>query len=267
MAISIVIPTHNRPKGVVRAVVSAKAALPKGGEIIVVDDRSRTPANEALSGHMGTETTVVDNPGPRGPAAARNAGAAHARHPILLFLDDDDQLLPGYGRQIVDVANSHPDVIYGSSSYIQKRTGHEDRQLPLPKHIAGIGKLDSTVPLRKKFVRATGLWVKRDVLLNLGGFDESMRFGEDGELCIRLAATGTMWFDSEPGLVVDDTDAKESEHLSRDYIPKAAVWYRQMLDKHGDLLKERDSKYRRTCHRRMWKFRIKTLLGLGRDRP
>ena len=55
---------------------SARAALPTGGEIIVVDDGSRIPAGAALAGHIGAETTVIDNPEQWGPSAARNAGEA-----------------------------------------------------------------------------------------------------------------------------------------------------------------------------------------------
>ncbi len=253
MPISIIIPTKNRPRSLVAAVKSARAAIPAGGEIIVVDDGSRFPAGEALAGHVGAETTVIDNLGQWGPSAARNAGLKRTSQPIVLFLDDDDLLIPDYCRRVLRIVRDHPDVTYGWTCFIQKRTGRRDRRLPRLKHIVRTGKLDSTVPLRHKFARATGLWVRRGVLFRLGGFDESMRFGEDGELCIRLVTTGNMWLEAEPGFIADDTDAREAELLPPKCSRQAFAWFRDMLDKHGDLLDEYDPWLERAYRRRMWK--------------
>ena len=96
MPISIIIPTKNRPRSLVAAVRSARAPIPAGGEIIVVDDGSRIPAREALAGHVGAETTVIDNLGQWGPSAARNAGLKRTSQPIVLFLDVDDLMISGY---------------------------------------------------------------------------------------------------------------------------------------------------------------------------
>ena len=257
MPISIIIPTKNRPGSLVAAVKSARAALPAGGEIIVVDDGSKIPAGEALAGHIGAETTVIDNLGQWGPSAARNAGLRQTIQPIVLFLDDDDLLISNYCRRVLRIARDHADVTYGWTSHIQKRTGRHDRQLPRPKHIVRTGKLDSTIPLRHKFARTTGQWVRRGVLFKLGGFNEAMRFGEDGELCIRLVTTGNMWLDAEPGFIADDTDAKEWEHLPQDSRQQAFGRFRYLLDKHDDLLEEYDPWLERAYRRRMWKHWLK----------
>ena len=253
MPISIIIPTKNRPRSLVAAVKSARAALPTGGEIVVVDDGSRIPASEALAGHIGAETTVIENLGQWGPSAARNAGLKRTSQPIVLFLDDDDLLVSNYCRRVLRVARDHPDVTYGWTSYIQKRTGRRERCLPQSRHIVRKGKLDSTIPLRHRFARATGLWVRRGVLFKLGGFDESLRFGEDDELCIRLVTTGNMWLEVEPGFIAEDSDTKESELLPRKCSQQAFAWFRDMLDKHGDLLEEYDPWLKRAYRRRMWK--------------
>ena len=236
---------------------SARAALPTGGEIIVVDDGSRIPAGAALAGHIGAETTVIDNPEQWGPSAARNAGLRRTNQPIVLFLDDDDLLFSNYCRRVLRIARDHPDVTYGWTSCIQRRTGRKDRQLPRLKHIVCTGKLDSTVRLRHRFARASGLWVRRGVLFKLGGFNEAMRFGEDSELCIRLVTTGNAWLEAEPGFIADDTDAREAELLPRKCSQQAFDWFRDMLDKHGDLLEEYDPWLERAYRRRMWKHWLK----------
>ena len=236
---------------------SARAALPAGGEIIVVDDGSKIPAGEALAGHVGVETTVIDNPGPWGPSAARNSGLMRTSQPVVLFLDDDDLLVSNYCRRVLHIARDHPDVTYGWASCIQKRTGRRERLMPQSRHIVRTGKLDSTIPLRHRFARATGLWVRRGVLFRIGGFDECMRFGEDSELCIGLVTTGNAWFDVQPGFIADDTDAREAVHFPRNCSQQAFDWFRDMLDRHGDILEEHDPWLERAYRRRMLKHWLK----------
>ena len=46
--LSVVIPTHNRPELLRRAVASVLVALPEGAEILVVDDASDLRADQVL---------------------------------------------------------------------------------------------------------------------------------------------------------------------------------------------------------------------------
>ena len=72
---SIVIPTHNRPDFLVRAIGSALAQTLPDVEVIVVDDGSQPPA-VAPTDHRVRLIRLDEN---RGNAAARNAGLATAR--------------------------------------------------------------------------------------------------------------------------------------------------------------------------------------------
>ena len=92
LPISIVVPTYNRAHLVGRALRSALGECEPGDEIIVVDDASTD----------GTDRVVREFPGVRyepivhgGAGRARNAGVALARHPLVAFLDSDDEFLPG----------------------------------------------------------------------------------------------------------------------------------------------------------------------------
>src|SRR4029078_7896567 len=72
--------------------------------VVVVDDGSTdgTAASiETLGDHRGR---VVQRQTPRGPAAARNAGAASARADWIAFLDDDDLWSPRKLRAQLDAA-------------------------------------------------------------------------------------------------------------------------------------------------------------------
>jgi GT2 family glycosyltransferase len=92
LRLSVVVPFHRDP-GQLRqclvAVQAAGAALPAGvevAEVIVAADGARDdPAGEARE----TGATVLFLAGPRGPAVARNRGAAIATGDLLVFVDTD----------------------------------------------------------------------------------------------------------------------------------------------------------------------------------
>lgn len=95
--VSVVIPTHDRPAFLGRAIAScaaqAQSALGLRVEVVVIDDGSAPPAripetSEAAVHALRFETN-------RGRNAARNAGLDAASGRYVLFLDDDDALEPG----------------------------------------------------------------------------------------------------------------------------------------------------------------------------
>jgi glycosyltransferase involved in cell wall biosynthesis len=99
-AVSVVIPTFNRPSLTERAVRSALAQTVAPREIVIVDDASHEPFNWAggafSSGAGGaTEIRVVRLDANRGAAGARQAGIDATRGDLVAFLDSDDQWAAG----------------------------------------------------------------------------------------------------------------------------------------------------------------------------
>jgi glycosyltransferase involved in cell wall biosynthesis len=90
---SVVIPTHNRPDLVARAIrsVLAQTVLPR--EIIVIDDASQPPLT-LPEGLWDDRLRVIRHETSIGGAAARNTGLREAPTSIVAFLDDDDEWLP-----------------------------------------------------------------------------------------------------------------------------------------------------------------------------
>jgi glycosyltransferase involved in cell wall biosynthesis len=120
--VSVVIPVFNGAATVGRAIASALAqrsdsdsaacgadanqALANQIEVIVVNDGSTDATAEILTG-FGARIRVIDQPN-RGPAAARNAGAAAARGEYLAFLDADDAWLPQKLAATVPLLDRNP---------------------------------------------------------------------------------------------------------------------------------------------------------------
>jgi GT2 family glycosyltransferase len=85
---SVVVPTHDRPRQLAACLAAlARQDYPSGRfEVIVVDDGSAVPPEEALPAHGVFQFLRQAQ---AGPAAARNRGAAAAGGEYLAFTDDD----------------------------------------------------------------------------------------------------------------------------------------------------------------------------------
>ena len=172
----------------VTIVVPAFNALPTiapGGNVIVVDDGSDPPLSPG-SEQRGVRLSVN-----RGPAAARNAGLAEVTTPLVAFVDTDVDLdsdwLQPLLRHFTDprVALGAPRVVSSADS------------TPLAEYEALRSPLDladqpgrNAAGTRISYVPAAALVVRTDALRGIGGFDESLRTGEDVDMVWRLVAAG-----------------------------------------------------------------------------
>src|SRR5262252_6807664 len=91
-SISVIIPTHNRPHLLPRAVESARFAC-TDVEIIVVDDASTDETAPVCKSLTGIKYIRLDQN--QGVAGARNVGILASSGEYIALLDDDDLRLPG----------------------------------------------------------------------------------------------------------------------------------------------------------------------------
>ena len=90
--VTVIIPTHNRPHLLPRAVESARAAG-SDVEIIVVDDASTDQTATVCRNLEGIRHIRLERN--QGVAGARNVGIFESSGKYVAFLDDDDLRLPG----------------------------------------------------------------------------------------------------------------------------------------------------------------------------
>ena len=93
--ISVVIPVYNRERLVFRAMASALAGAGGDCELVVVDDGSVDQTVAAVGAIADPRVRMIRHEGNHGRCVARNTGAAAARGEWIVFLDSDDELVPG----------------------------------------------------------------------------------------------------------------------------------------------------------------------------
>ena len=182
---TIVVPTRDRPALLATAVDSA-LAQDVDVAVIVVDDGSTDPV--ALPRHPRLQVLRHDTS--QGGSVARNLGAREADTSWVMWLDDDDELLPhavSTSLEAIDhsdlpgpvAAISGIEVIDGSGRRIERRL--PPSTLPRGSHFW----LEGPIPGRSYNTKQT-LLVDRQLILDLDGFDPAFRSRVHSELFLRL---------------------------------------------------------------------------------
>ena len=189
---AVVVPTYNRAHHVCAAIDSILSQDGPPEEVIVVDDGS-TDDTLAVLARYGDRVRIVAQVN-GGVSAARNVGAAVATADWLTFLDSDDLWCPGRMTLLrKDLAGADPAVVAHVANVLFKGVGAARdffsvaRIGVLPGHVQTVAR-----PLGM-FLHAfflIGAAFRRDVFVDLGGFDPAFRTDEDSDIAHRLAVRG-----------------------------------------------------------------------------
>ncbi len=156
-------------------------------ELIVVDDASTEPAAIAVMQRAGPGYLRLETNG--GPAMARNAGVRTASGELIVYIDSDVLVTPTTIEALAKVFVDEPslDACFGSYDEAPDATGTLSTYRNLLHHyVHQTGPRDATT-----FWAGCGA-VRREVFLDIGGYDERFRRPsiEDIELGMRLCAAG-----------------------------------------------------------------------------
>ena len=184
--VAVVIPARDRAD----LLAGCLARVGSAAEIVVVDDGSRdAQAIAAVTREGGAR--VVHNGISAGPAGARNAGAAATIAPLVAFLDSDTRPDPGWLAPLLghfeDARTAAVAPRIGVPAGRGALAAYEAVRSPLD-----LGSAPGVVGPggRIGFVPAAALVVRRAAFVQTGGFDVTLRVGEDVDLVWRLAAAG-----------------------------------------------------------------------------
>jgi glycosyltransferase involved in cell wall biosynthesis len=201
--VSVVIPVYNTESYVSAAVRSVLDGGEPDVEVLVVDDGSTDGSLAAARAIDDPRVTVISTAASGGPARPRNIGIARARAPYVSLLDSDDLLKPGRLSASVAALERWPaagftfgnferidtdgNVFETSFTYAypvfrglrSQPAGDDWRLIPRTELARGL--------LYENFIGTGSVVVRRQLLRELGPFDESIVYCEDLDLWFRLA--------------------------------------------------------------------------------
>ena len=204
--ISVVIPAHNEERFIEAAIRSVLDQTCPVAEIIVVADAC-TDRTATIAETLGT---VVLRHANRNMSMGLNLGVKAATQPFIAFLDADDYWHP---EKIQCQWQGLSDFPAAALSFCDASMVIDDVIAPPPRHLesrwAGVSLAErqdrlsfiervSGQFLIDFFLATAAAVVRRDVFAELGGFDESLLFGQTLEFFARALARHSMIFVERP---------------------------------------------------------------------
>ena len=236
--ISVVLPAYNRADSIQAAAESVLRQTWQDFELLIVDDCSTDGTAETIKRLTDPRVHCLSTPHNMGPSGARNVGIKAAQGKWVAFQDSDDEWLPEKltlqmarleTRGNVDVGVYCGMVIVGSpEGGTTFRTAA--RYSPDPKLESVEGDITQTL-LGNSLISTQTLMARRDVLQELGGFDEALPALVDWECVIRLSLKGSFAFVDSP-LVLQNFSTNS---LTKDRWRRPAA-RRQIIEKHAGLM-------------------------------
>lgn len=192
MDISVIIPVYNSSHSIERCLKSVLNQTSKSSlQIIVINDGSTDDTVDIVRRFIEREDVdnieIIDKPN-GGAASARNVGLMAAKGDWIALLDSDDEWLPEKIERQLTVLNDHPDIDFLGCNVTSWSAG-----------IFGVKKTKLTKIKRwEQFIvwyPATPTVIfKREIISDVGLYDENMTHGEDGQFLLRMLMNKNCWF-------------------------------------------------------------------------
>jgi len=193
--VSVIIPTHSRPRLVARAVESARRAA-REVEIVVVDDASTDETAEVCRRLDGITYVRLDRN--QGVAGARSVGVLVSTGEFIAFLDDDDERLPGSLDRQIDLLDAHPEAAFACGAiFYANQSGELTGEIASPPDVRGEEVFWRLLEW-DFFILPTAVLIRRDCLLRAGLPRTELSRIDDWDLWVRLAELFPVVVDRSP---------------------------------------------------------------------
>jgi|GEM_PF-343307 len=200
--VSIIVITYNSSKYVLETLESAKAQTYQNIELIVSDDCSSDNTVDLCeewikaNNERFVSALLIPSRINTGITANCNRGLHEAKGEWVKFLAGDDTLTNDSIFAFIDFKNENPqakfivsniNIIDQNGLLIRKRI-HPAKNFSF-KHRRLLRNI-----LKNCFISAVGIFIERDILNSLGGFDERFEMQEDYPLFVKLAKNNVNFY-------------------------------------------------------------------------
>jgi len=183
--VSIVITTYQRPVVAMRAIRSALAQDYPNKKVYIIEDGPETELKQIIAGLNLNHVFYISHSKNQGLASARNSGIRCSDGEYIAFLDDDDEWMQTKISEQIELALNADEncaCIY-CAAYIVEANGRilgENR--PRLR-----GSIKREIEDRGLHTIPSSCLFKRDILIKVGGYDETLKSHIDHDIWMSLA--------------------------------------------------------------------------------
>ncbi|MCT7955975.1 glycosyltransferase family 2 protein [Laspinema palackyanum] len=256
--ISVIIPAYNAEKFIKGTIISVLNQTFRDLELIVINDGSTDGTLEVVSSFDDARVQVFSYPN-SGPQKSRNRGIDKARGEYLSFLDADDLWTPDKLERQLQALQDNPDaaVAYSWTDFINE----SGERLPGGQHFKFTKDVYERLLLGDFIGSGSNPLIRREALLSVGPFDESLVGGQDWEMWLRLAAQYQF-------VVVPSSQVfyRQSANSWSSYLKRQEQGYNQVIEKCLANAPEKIKKLRPKIIGNRYKFLTFDALQYGKNR-
>ena len=178
--VSVIMPTYNRARFIKDAIKSVLNQSFKDFELIIINDGSTDATEKIILKFKDPRIIYIKKKKNKGLPSARNLGISRARGRYISYLDDDDIYYPRHLKRLSDFLDTHPGIglVYADvefkkygKTFVPYSFDYSKKHLEVDNIISG----------------DVSLMHRREVFDKAGYFDESLSFGEDWDMWLRIS--------------------------------------------------------------------------------
>jgi succinoglycan biosynthesis protein ExoA len=234
--VSVVMPVLNEGRHLAAAVGQVLCQDYPGELEVILSVGPSTDRTEEIAADLAAadrRVRVVDNPAGRTPHAL-NRGIAAARHAIVVRVDGHGELTDGYIRRAVELLIETGAANVGGVMDARGTTPFEEAVAAAYRTRLGLGGTAfhlASSPAGEAETVFLGVF-RKEAVLAVGGFDESMHRAQDWELNYRLRRSGRLiWFSPELRVIYRPRSTFR-ELVTQMY--GTGKWRREVVRRHGE---------------------------------
>lgn len=183
--ISVVIPVYNGEKTIKETLDSILHQTVSDLEILIINDGSQDSTLEIVTSIQDPRIQIFSYPN-AGLAASRNRGIKLASTDYISFIDADDLWTADKLEAQYEALQSNPQVAvaYSWTDYIDDSS----QFLRRGSHITVNGNAHAKLLVIDFLENGSNALIRKQALIDVGGFDESLPAAEDWDIFLKLAA-------------------------------------------------------------------------------
>lgn len=227
---SVIVPLYNKEYSVKRCIDSVLNQKTKFDEIIIVNDGSTDSSLSVIESNyideINDKKIVLTSQSNQGVSVARNKGISLAKSKYICFLDADDEWKDDFLTDIEFMISKYPDAVMYSTQHeslidntvlLRNNSYYKDNYIGLVDNFFRSSMYGS-------IANSSKVCLKKEVMLNIGGFPEGHKSGEDLYVWMKIALSSKIAFYNKVSVRINVSN--DHSRLGRSQsIPYPFIYY------------------------------------------